>query len=335
MPAPTLLDPSRFAGMVANRSTGLYWLENDHGMRVAICNVGGRILQIIVPDRHGRPGNVALGYDSLGAILAGSPSLGAFIAPYAGRIADAGFSLDGRHYRLAANDGPHCLHGGASGSCLRAFEVISHGRSALALGLLLPAGDTGLAGSLDIRLDYRLDDDNALVIEHLASSDGPPTPASFTSHGYFNLDLDANPTIDTQHLQVFAGQRLRISETDTVDGTRESIAGTGADLREPRLLGEIGRLDHVYDLGENLDGGLRLCARLSAHTSGRIMETWSTEPVLVVYSADHLGHPHRPRMGICLEPQQYPNAPNCPSLPLNLVSAQRPYRAITRYRFLS
>lgn len=332
-------------------------------MSVAVTNVGARVLQVTVPDRQGRPGNVVLGLDSLESVLADTLSIGAFIAPYAGRIANARFCLGGRHSRLHANDGPHSLHGGAGGSGHRAFEVEGHEARSIALALTLPAAQTGYPGTLRLRVVVRLEDPFDLVIEYEARCDGPATPASFTCHAYFNLDVDAGTPIDGHWLQVAAGERLVTGADGAVTGERRAVDGGADDLRRPTALDRTGPLDHVFITDAAGAAGAaapgqpgrtapassgpaparssepvtpypeHLCARLGCEASGRLLEAWSTEPVLVVYSGEQLGPPHRPRRGLCLEPQQFPNAPNCPALPLNLVTPDRPYRGRTRYRF--
>ncbi|MEZ5649556.1 MAG: aldose epimerase family protein [Burkholderiaceae bacterium] len=328
-----LLDPARFTGHLDGRRVGLTILRNDDGMSVGISNVGGKILQVVAPDRYGRPGDVALGFDSLQEVLTGSPSLGAFVAPYAGRIAQARFTLDARRYDLPNDDGPHSLHGGPGGSCLRVFDIVEHDPRSLVLRAILPAEQTGYPGTLALELCYRLVGPDCLAIDYLATCDGPPTPASFTSHAYFNLDRADARTIDEHWLQVFADEHLTIGADQTVDGTRAPVGQGAPDLRRPRSLATLAGLDHVYVLRPDPTGGARPCARLGCERSGRILETISSEPVLVVYGGEHLSAPHRPRQGICLEPQRFPNAPNCPALPLNLVSAEHPYRGTIRYRF--
>jgi aldose 1-epimerase len=298
---PNLLDPSRFLGQHDGRPTGLYLLRNGEGMVVAITNVGAKIMQVQVPDRHGQPGDVALGYSSLQEVLAGSPSLGAFVAPYAGRIVGAQFTLGGQTYSLGANEGPHCLHGGPRGSRHRVFDVVAHDDAALVLRLSLPAQETGFPGTLDLRLTYRLGRGNELLIEHEATCDGAPTPASFTSHGYFNLGLPSQRTVDGHWLQVLADETLATTSDNVPTGERQPVAGTVLDLRQPRALAEAGAVDHAYLLQPAAaQGQLRLCARLGCDATGRVMETWSTEPVMQLYTGDKLGAPHGPRMGVCL-----------------------------------
>jgi aldose 1-epimerase len=343
-PYPHLLKPVRFKGKIGGRKTALFLLRNARGMVVAVTNLGAKVLQIVVPDRHRQLGDVALGYDSLEGALNGSPSMGAFIGRYAGRIAQAHFTLDGTEHRLSANAGPHCIHGGAQGSRHQVFDAVQSHPNTLELQHRFDGEVDGFLGTLDLRLSYHLSHDNALVIAHEATLLDGSCPASFTSHIFFNLGGPGN--IDQHRLQVDASHLLLTDADNVCTGERLSLADHPMNLNQPRWLGDLPDLDHAYviDPAETPDDALRCVARLDSEASGRTLEVWSTEPVLQVYGAgalgigEHpdlgkLGVPHRPRAGLCLEPQQFPNAPNCVSFPLNLVTPGQPYRGQTLYRF--
>lgn len=347
------LDPRCFFGEVGGEPVALFRLSNASGVEVAVCNLGAKVLQIIVPDRNGAPGDVALGYDSLTTLQAGAPSMGAFIGRYAGRIGQARYSLDGTTYPLESNAGPHCIHGGPRGSRHRVFSTRQTQPHALTLHLRFEPSIDGHPGTVDLTLNYRLTDDNALVIEHEAVAvchASPASPASFASHIFFNLDTPGQRTIDQQTLMVCAEHVLQADHDNVATGALEPLDGHTLDLRSPRALGRQGpdeaplTIDHAYRLRGEGPADLRLCAVLASEASGRTLSVWTTEPVLQVYTADPLGTGavpdigkqgviHRPRAGICLEPQQYPNAMNCPAFPVNRVSTERPYRARTEYRF--
>lgn len=347
------LDPRHFFGEVGGEPVALFRLRNASGMEMAVCNLGAKVLQILVPDRNGVLGDVALGYDSLTALQAGAPSMGAFIGRYAGRIGQARYTLDGTTYPLEANAGPHCIHGGPCGSRHRVFSTRQTQPDALTLHLRFEPSTDGHPSTVDLTLNYRLTHDNALVIEHEAvavSHASPASPASFASHIFFNLETPGQKTIDQQTLMVCADQVLQTDHDNVATGALEPLDGHPLDLRSLRALGGPGpddaplMIDHAYRLRGEDSAGLRLCAVLASEASGRTLSVWSTEPVLQVYTADPLGTGtlpdigkqgvvHRPRGGICLEPQQYPNAMNCPAFQVNRVSVGRPYRARTEYRF--
>jgi aldose 1-epimerase len=343
---PHLLDPARFQGEVDGRPTALFFLRNARGMVVAVTNLGAKVLQIVVPDRSGTLDDVALGYDRLADVITGSPSMGAFVGRYAGRIGGARFTLDGHEHRLTPNSGPHCIHGGPRGSRHRVFDALQPDAQTLQLHHRFLTAEDGFPGTLDLQLTYRLDDDNALVLDHTASALDAPGPASFTSHIYFNLDgVGLGQRIDGHVLQVAGSREVLATGGDGIaTGARVPLDGHPQDLRTARVLGELPDIDLSYVLEPQSIAAARLCAQLRSDASGRTLDVWTTEPLLQVYTAGQLGVaqrpdlgkwgvPHRPRSAVCLEPQHFPNAPNCPSLPQNTVAPGRPYRATTVYRF--
>ncbi len=343
---PPLLDPARFEGAVDGRSTALYFLRNARGMVVAITNLGAKVLQIVVPDRDGVMADVALGYDSLDGVLTGSPSMGAFVGRYAGRIGGARFMLDGREHRLTPNSGDHCIHGGPRGSRHRAFDATQTDAQTLQLRHRFLTAEDRFPGTLDLQLSYHLTDDNALEIVHEATALDEPGPASFTSHIYFNLDgVGQGRRIDGHVLQVADADTVLATGQDGIaTGSLVSLDGHVHDLREPKTLGALPDIDLSYPLEPNPANATRLCAHLSSPESGRTLEVWTSEPLLQVYTAGQLGTAdkpdlgkqgiaHRPRAAVCLEPQHFPNAPNCPALPKNVVAPGRPYRGTTVFRF--
>jgi aldose 1-epimerase len=342
-PYPHLLKPARFKGAIDGHRTGLFLLRNARGMVVAVTNLGAKVLQIVVPDRYGDLGDVALGYDSLDDVVSGSPSMGAFIGRYAGRIAQSRFTMDGIGHPLMANAGPHCIHGGPQGSRHQVFDAIQTHPHTLELWHRFDGAIDGFPGTLDLHLIYHLSDDNALVIDHRASAREGSSPASFTSHVFFNLGGPGN--IDQHQLQVNASHLLVTDADNVCTGERLPLADHPLDLNQPRWLGDLPDLDHAYVIAPAASpGATRNVARLKSEASGRTLEVWSTEPVLQVYGAGalgigeqpdigKLGTPHRPRAAICLEAQQYPNAPNCPDFPLNRVTKVAPYAGRTEYRF--
>ena len=342
------LDPARFFGEVGGEPVALFCLRHANGMEVAVCNLGAKVLQILVPDSQGVLGDVALGYHSLAELQAGAPSMGAFIGRYAGRIAQARYTLDGTAYALEANAGPHAIHGGPRGSRHRVFSAHQDTPDALTLRLRFELSTDGHPGIVDLTLTYRLTEGHTLIVEHEAvavCNASPASPASFTPHIFFNLDGPGDPLIDQHHLLVFSDQLLDADADNIATGERTPLDGHTLDLRQGRRLGDLPDIDYAYELGAAPGGqGLRQVAHAHSPITGRTLEVWTTEPVMQVYTAGALGTGatpdvgkggvrHRPRAGLCLEPQQYPNAMNCPAFPLNRVAVGQPYRARTEYRF--
>ena len=149
-----MLDPARFSAELDGRPVALYCLRNSNGMQASITNYGAKIEQLLVPDRNGQLVDVVLGYDSLDAALDGSPSMGAFIGGYAGRIENASFRLAGTRHQLTANDGRNCLHGGSRGSCFRVFDARQIDAASVEMRYVFEDGEEGFPGALALRLVY-------------------------------------------------------------------------------------------------------------------------------------------------------------------------------------
>lgn len=325
------LDPARFAGRLDGRAVGLIVLRNE-SMELAVCNHGARILQLIVPDRHGRAIDVVLGHDSLAQMLAGMPSMGAFIGRYANRIAHARFALDGRLHLLRANDGPHCVHGGPAGSRHQVFEVLSQRSDGLDLCLRLCSVQDGFPGDVDLQLRYQLEGP-ALVITFSAIVSGDATPLSLTSHPFFDLDGGACSDVLDHELQLDAQTFVPVGADRIPLGHFEPVAATAFDFSRPRRLrsalaqghpqlnlGASPGFDHAF-CTPGPRGVLRRQARMQAARSGVGLEVWSDAPALQLYTSAPMdgslprhagkgGRVYRSSAGVCLEPQQLPDAPN-------------------------
>lgn len=334
-----------FEGQWQGQGVGLFALEHPSGMSVSVCNWGAKVLQWRVPDAQGDFIDVCLGYDDMEHLRMGAPSMGAFIGRYAGRIAHAAYDWQGQHWTLGANDGPHSLHGGPAGSRYRVFKVLSHTPSHLALGLRFAHEWDGHPGDLDLTVMYRWSDEGGLIIEHrVVSVSGPPSPISCTPHLFFNLSGEA--TIDDHTLWVDHVSVLSLNDQSVATGQRQPVASFAGHLRSPRRLGDGPAWDHPLELAPTPSGSsMRRVARLESASTGMGLDVWTTEPVLQVYTADSLGRDtpdvgkagriHRPRSAVCLEPQQYPNAMNCPDFPVAWVGPGRPFHACTEYRCMA
>lgn len=342
--SPRLL-AENFQGEWLGQRVGLFTLEHDSGMSVAICNWGAKVLQWLVPERSGQWVDICLGYDDLAALRAGAPSMGAFIGRYAGRIGQSRYRLNDRLYTLKANDGLHCLHGGPEGSRHQVFQVISHEHDRLELRLRFAGEQDGHPGDVDLRVVYRWSALGGLIVEHEATwISGPASPASFAPHLFFNLE--GQGSIDEHVLQLNAQAILMQDPEQVITGERMPCEKAGFDLGSGRALGGLPALDHAFELQAHPASNNRVWAgQLSSPRSGRSMGIWTTEPVMQVYTADGLGRSgfdvgkagrlHQARSAVCLEPQRYPNAMNVSAFPLTLVGPGQPYRGQTEYRILN
>ena len=310
-------------------------LANSHGVSARIITYGATLQALIVPDRHGQKADIALGYDDLAGYVEHPNYFGATIGRFANRIAGAQFSLDGKTYHLALNDKPNSLHGGTQGFDKRPWRIesVQPGESAsVTMTLTSAAGDQGYPGTLQVKERYSLDEAGALTLDYTATTDAP-TVVNLTNHSIFDLAGEgSHHGVLDQRLTIPAGHYTPVDATLIPTGTLQPVAGTVFDFTHGRVIGQDvrdGRDPQIvagrgYDHNFALDAGLtrepKLAARLEDPQSGRVLEVWSTEPGLQVYTGNFLdgtrvgkqGHLYRMGDGIALEPQKFPDAPNQP-----------------------
>jgi len=332
-------------------AVSLYTLSNNKGAEVGICNYGGLVIFLKVPDRQGRLGDVVLGYDALADYLKDSPYFGALIGRYGNRIAKGKFTLDGKEYTLAVNNGPNALHGGRKGFDKVVWEtrlLASLEGPSLELRYVSKDGEEGYPGNLSVMTVYTLTEDNALRIEYTATTD-KPTVVNLTHHSYFNLAGGGD--ILSHQVMLPADKFTPVDNTLIPTGELRPVDGTPFDFRKATTIGaRIGQDDEQLKFGNGYDhnwvinkpmGQLGLMARVSEPSSGRVMEVWSTEPGLQFYSGNFLdgtlkgkgGWVYHFRNGFCMEPQHYPDSPNRPDFPSVVLKPGQVYKNTIIYKF--
>lgn len=349
------LDTDAFVGEVDGVPVGLVTITGGAGLSLSICTYGARWLQALVPDAEGVVRDVVLGYDSLQGVRDGVPSMGAFIGRYACRIGGAAFPLSGRSWRLSANDGANCLHGGAGGSRHQVFQVVDQGTDFVTMAHRFRSAVDGFPGDLLLHVTYAIEGNNKVCIRYRAEALDRDTVGSFTSHAFFNLDGCSSGTVQAHALQVNAPAWLPLDKDKLPTGSVLPVGDTPFDLRTSAALdshsvwdgsqGQFG-FDHAWvwpDPPAEITG-LRLQATLVGAQSGIAMDVWSTSPCLVVYTGGaldgtlpkHAGKAGRAMgryAGICLEPQAYPDAPNHPSFPSTLIPKGTVHSGEIQYHF--
>jgi aldose 1-epimerase len=355
-PAPIAAKPKieslGFGQAPDGTAVDLYRLTNRHGLLAAITNYGGIVTSLLVPDRQGQLGDVVLGYDTLAGYLAQSPYFGCLVGRYGNRIARGEFSLDGRSYSLAKNDGDNHLHGGRLGFdkvVWSAKPIAGDDRVGLQLQYLSRDGEEGYPGALSVTVTYTLSDDNEFIVEYRATTD-KPTVVNLTQHSYFNLDGADGDT--REHLLTINADRFTpVGDGLIPTGELRAVRGTPMDFTRPRLVGaDVGSGDPQLALGRGYDHNwvlrkgrceMSLAARLSGPKSGRVMEIFTSEPGIQFYGAGHLdgsivgkqGKVYGPCHGLCLETQHFPNSPNQPEFPSTVLRPGKIYRSRTVHRF--
>ncbi len=341
----------------AGEAVHQYTLAAD-GMTVRFLDHGGIITAIEVPDRDGRIDNVVLGLPNLAAYESRNASyfFGGIVGRYAGRIANARFTIDGREVRLDANDGPNALHGGSRGRNFIAsqwrVEPLADGEGPGAvLHYSSPDGDQGFPGRLDVAVTYRLLPGRQLRIDYEARTSAP-TVLNLTNHSYFNLaGAGAGPVFD-HRLRLFASRIAAASEAGIPTGAFAPVAGTAFDFLAERPLGDcleqaMPRIsgfcgyNHSWLVDRSEAGALVPAAFVREPRSGRTMEMMTTEPTIHVYVANHFpgtdmgaaGTLLRPHHGLALETQHLPDSPNRPDFPTTMLRPGEVFRSTTVFRF--
>lgn len=342
-----------YFGRVGDQTVEIYTLTNVHGAEARIMTYGATIVSLKTPDRAGLFKNIVLGFDTLDPYLAGVPYFGATVGRYANRIANGRFSLDGGSYQLPKNDGPNSLHGGLRGfdkHVWKAETIESLRGQAVRFTYVSAAGEEGYPGELTANVTYRLDDDNALVIEYRAVTTAP-TPINLANHAYFNLTGDTMRPILNHILMINADRFTPVNATLIPTGEVQAVANTPFDFRKPQPIGtrindgveqlQIGHgYDHNWVLTKSHPKMLTLAAILTEPESGRSLEVRTTQPGLQFYSGNFLdgkplasGTAFNYRTGLCLETQHFPDSPNQPAFPSTILRPGQIYSQKTVLAF--
>ena len=341
------LQKSEFGKLPDGATVHLYTLKNRHGMTAKITTYGAILTELHVPDKNGQLGNVVLGFDNLDQYLKGHPFFGAIAGRYANRIAKGKFTIDGKEYTLATNNGNNHLHGGRKGFDKQNWIAEEHpDKGAVTFKYTSKDGEEGYPGNLDVAVTYTLTDDNELVIDYTGASD-KKTVINLTNHSYFNLA--GSGTILDHEIQIEADQYTPVDGELIPTGEIATIKGTPLDFTAPHKIGERhaqtaikpAGYDHNFVLRGGVTSKRRLAARAHDPKSGRLMEVFTTEPGVQLYTAPGLngslngvaGVNYPQFGGFCLETQHYPDSPNRPNFPPTLLEPGKKYQTSTSFKF--
>ncbi len=340
-----------FVKMVDGKQTGLFTLTNHSGSEMTVTNYGAKIVSIFVPDRNGKMVDVVLGHPTLDEYLSSEePYFGGVCGRTGNRIAGGRFTLEGKEYQLAVNNGPNSLHGGIKGFNAVVWDVKRVTENSIELFYLSVDGEEGYPGNLSVTITYTLTDDNALEINYEATTD-KTTILNLTNHSYFNLSGEGDPYIGDHLLMLNADTYLPTDETAIPYGPAESVKGTPMDFTEARTIGEridddfqqlhFGKgYDHTFVLNKEEDeyGYVGYC--LSPKT-GIKMEMYTTEPGVQLYTGNWMtgnftaknGNRYPGRSAVCFETQHFPDSINQPGYPSIVLRTDEVFKSRTTYKF--
>jgi aldose 1-epimerase len=343
---------SPFGALPDGTKVSLYTLTNSQGVTMKVMNYGGIITSLIVPDVNNIFEDVVLGYDSLDGYLKSNPYFGALIGRYGNRIAKGQFTLDGKKYALATNNGQNHLHGGLKGFDKVFWNIEEYpSEDGVALKLTYQSKDMeeGYPGNLSVQVIYVLTDNNELDLLYEATTD-KKTIINLTQHTYFNLSAFREDIL-SHELQLNANDFLPVDETLIPSGKLQPVTNTPFDFRKPVKIGarinnddqqlKFGKgYDHCWVLPQTGDS-LNVAAILYDSISGRKVTVSTTEPGIQFYSGNFLDGTikgkretvYKFRHGLCLETQHFPDSPNKPNFPSVILEPGATYTSRTKYHF--
>lgn len=339
-----------FVSVVETQPTALYVLKNKNGAEACITNYGGRLVSVMVPDKTGKMTDVVLGHDNISDYVNGTDNFGALIGRYGNRIKGGKFTLDSIEYQLPINNNGHCLHGGPLGYDKQIWTATQTDNQTLELTYLSKDMEAGFPGNLNIKVTYKLTDDNAVDILYEAETD-KPTVVNLTNHSYFNLSgVPGSQNMD--HLvMINADTYVPVDSTLVPLGDTPSVEGTPMDLRTLTAVGDHidddfdqlrygGGYDHNWILNTGNDINV-LAAQVVCPASGIVMDVYTNEPGIQLYAGNAMKGTDKGKMGVtyprrgavCLETQHFPDSPNQPAFPSVVLRPGEKYKSECIYKF--
>ena len=346
------IEKSPFGTTIEGIDIDKYKLSNRQGMEISIINYGGIITSWTAKDKNGVYEDIVLGYNVLSEYEKETPYFGAIIGRYGNRIAKGKFSIEGKEYTLAVNNGENHLHGGVKGfdKVVWDAETRSTDSSAsLILTYLSKDMEEGYPGNLEVEVVYTLNNQDELSVTYKATTD-KTTVINLTQHSYFNLSANFNNTILNHELILNSDSFLPVDNTLIPTGEFRDVTNTPFDFRTSKTIGQhineedlqlkngFG-YDHCWVLNEQ-DKGVRFVASAFEPQSRRFLEIFSDEPGIQFYSGNFLdgtlpsknNGSYEFRSGFCLETQHFPDSPNHKNFPSVILRPEEEYKSQTIFK---
>lgn len=318
-----------FGKTADGREASLYTIINANGMEIALCDFGAALVSVKLPNGDGTKTDVVLGYDDVTGYENDTSCIGATVGRVCNRIGNAAFTLNGKNYKLDANDGVNSLHSGFTSLSKKFYTAqVLDNEMAVAFSIMSPSMEQGFPGDLDAKVTFTLTENNELRIHYEAVS-SEDTLCNFTNHSYFNLaGHDAGSVLD--HELVLESRKYTPTDAGLIPtGEIRDVLGTPFDFTGAKALGRDIDADDQglkyalgYDVNFIIDHRTsepEMCAKLFDAASKRTMCVYTSAPCVQVYTANHMdlvegkcGAKYRFRGSVCLETQFAPDAINHP-----------------------
>ena len=350
----TSIDSIDFKGNIANEDVGFFTIQNKHGIEASFTNYGQRLISLFVTDRDGAMKDIVLGFSSLVDYNNSNEKyFGATIGRYANRIAKGKFKIEGETYTLVTNNGENHLHGGPDGFHNVVWTTNKISENEIEFTRVSPDMEEGYPGNLNVKVNYKLTDDNKFEIRYFASTD-KQTIINLTHHSFFNLKGEGAGDINDHVLMINAHHYTPIDAGLIPNGEIVKVVGTPFDFTIPKPIKEdiaetsqqlkfANGYDHNFVLNKTpIDSeGLVLAAKIMEPDSGRVMEIYTDEPGLQFYGGNFLdgkivgksGKAYNCQGAFCLETQHFPDSPNRKNFPSTLLVPGETYISTCVYKF--
>jgi aldose 1-epimerase len=345
------LNKKDFQGIVDGKPVDLFILSNKRESEISVTNYGAKIVSIHVPSKNGNLVDVVLGKSNINDYMnEQEPYFGAICGRTANRIANGVFTLEGKEYHLAINNGPNNLHGGVKGFNAVVWDAKQPDEQTIELTYCSKDGEEGFPGNLLVTVVYKLTDENALEITYRATTD-KTTILNLTNHSYFNLSGEGDPSIGDHELQINADYFLPTNDVAIPLGKPESVESTPFDFRSLHTIGERidekcmqllygNGYDHNFILNKK-EEKLTLCAKAVSPKTGIVLDIYTTEPGVQLYTGNYLdgsfpgkkGHRYPKRSAFCLETQHYPDSIHHPDFPSIILNPGEIFYSKTIFKF--
>ncbi len=348
------MEKQKFGTTPEGLDASLYTISKGN-LTVQILDFGAAIYSIKTPDKNGKAVDVILAPATLEQFVDGGRYFDVLCGRYANRISGARFTLNGKEYEVAQNDGKNHLHGGLKGFSRRLWQVAEHREDSITLTHFSPDGEDGFPGDLHVSITYTVTREGGLELYYEAKAEDD-TVINLTNHAFFNVAGHDCGSISDLLLRIDARQFIPTDDGGIPKEAFAPVAGTPYDFRKPKKVGleieadcEQLRFGGGYDQCFVVEGtpagtmrGLPVkeCAELYSEKTGIVMTVLTSEPGLQLYTANGIGGDagkdgavYARRGGLCLEAAGFPNAVNRPDYPSPILRKGETYRQATCYRF--
>lgn len=324
------VEVSDFGKTADGEEVSLYTCTNEHGLVAKFITYGAICTEVITPDKAGQMANITHGFDNIAGYEGDHPYFGSTVGRYANRIAGGKFTLEGKEYTLATNNGENHLHGGEKGFNRQMWEaepIENEDGVGVKFHRISKDGEEGYPGNLDVTATYILNNKDELVMKFTATTDAP-TVLNIVNHNYWNLAGTNSGTIYDHVLKLNASKYVEPNDALIPTGELLPVADTPLDFTAAKPIGQdlkkieadpVG-YDHCYVIDGAEPGKMVVAARVREPESGRVMTVTTDQPGIQFYSGNFLDGSeanggHEQHTAFCLETQVYPDTPNQPDFP--------------------